>query len=103
MDRRNFISKAATCLGLFTILPPATTYKRIWKAVFKQDSIGILKLPLNGCQFMAELIYMNPPRRFVLNQFGKWIELVGDKESEIDEQTLIDHVILNPDYKNPYA
>lgn len=100
MDRRNFITKAAMGLGLFTILPPAATYKRIWWAIPKQNSYT-LNFQVNG--YPAELIYMNPPRRFVLNQFGKWIELVGDKESEIDEQTLINNVILNPDYKKPYA
>ena len=32
MNRRNFLSSLAKGIGLFTILPPSTTYSRIWKA-----------------------------------------------------------------------
>lgn len=32
MNRRNFFSTLATAVAGFTILPPATTYTRIWKA-----------------------------------------------------------------------
>lgn len=33
MNRRNFI----TSLGLFTVLPSASTYKRIWKEIAKTE------------------------------------------------------------------
>ena len=32
MNRRNFLSNLAKAVGCFTILPPATTYERVWKA-----------------------------------------------------------------------
>jgi hypothetical protein len=32
MTRRNFFSSLLKGIGLFTILPPAQTYERIWKA-----------------------------------------------------------------------
>ncbi len=32
MNRRNFLSNIVKAAGLFTILPPSTTYERIWKA-----------------------------------------------------------------------
>ena len=35
MNRRNFLSNLAKSVGLFTILPPATTYSRIWKATIR--------------------------------------------------------------------
>ena len=35
MNRRNFLSSLVKAAGLFTILPPASTYDRIWKATPK--------------------------------------------------------------------
>ena len=32
MNRRSFLSNLVKAAGLFTILPPASTYDRIWKA-----------------------------------------------------------------------
>jgi hypothetical protein len=31
MNRRHFLSSLATAVAGFTILPPATTYQRVWK------------------------------------------------------------------------
>jgi len=32
MNRRSFLSSIATAVAGFTVLPPATTYDRVWKA-----------------------------------------------------------------------
>lgn len=36
MNRRSFFAKLAVAAAGFTILPPATTYDRIWKPVSKK-------------------------------------------------------------------
>ena len=40
MNRRNFLSSLVKGIGLFTILPPSTTYSRIWKATVNPDWIN---------------------------------------------------------------
>lgn len=38
MNRRNFLGNSALALFGFTVLPPATTYSRIWRANVKIDT-----------------------------------------------------------------
>lgn len=49
MNRRNFLSTLGAAVTGFTILPPATTYSRIWKATYRPSSVGIWE-QLQACQ-----------------------------------------------------
>lgn len=62
MDRRDFIGAALKGIGLFTILPAATTYNRIWKPR-KSDKLYIATYDFSKA---------NP---------GRWIEVFMDIDS----------------------
>jgi hypothetical protein len=46
MNRRNFLKNSALALFGFTVLPPAETYQRIWKAQ-RQPVIAELTIVIN--------------------------------------------------------
>ena len=51
MDRRNFIGGMLAAFAGFTILPPATTYGRIWRAAKPEVIHNAAKLLLRGPPF----------------------------------------------------
>lgn len=44
MNRRSFFKSALTAVAGFTILPPATTYSRIWKPCWVSRDVGLRNL-----------------------------------------------------------
>lgn len=44
MNRRNFFNTLASAVAGFTVLPPATTYSRIWRATMKLEPWGTQQL-----------------------------------------------------------
>lgn len=64
MNRRSFIGNLAGALAGFAVLPPATTYERIWRAtrpvsVVHYANIGGVYRLLNACSDTA-LVEMQP-------------------------------------------
>lgn len=39
MNRRSFLGKIGAAVAGFTVLPPATTYDRIWKATLARNTL----------------------------------------------------------------
>jgi len=52
MNRRSFFSTLIKGVGVFSILPPAETYSRIWKAT--REPVGIFEM-LATCQTVDNL------------------------------------------------
>lgn len=58
MNRRHFLRSIAGAVAGFTILPPATTYSRIWKATrpvlkYRTTLIGVWEM-LQSCEPMSD-------------------------------------------------
>lgn len=54
MTRRGFFKTLAAATAGFTILPPATTYQRIWKAMRPSLGCTFYELPFNPREFMGK-------------------------------------------------
>jgi len=64
MNRRNFLKNSALALFGFSVLPPAETYQRIWKATRKPV---IAKYAYNPADYQGEWVF----KRFVCSpDFG---------------------------------
>lgn len=57
MNRRDFIGTALKGIGLFTILPAATTYTRLWKAISPK-----IPMPAIGVEYTYCLSVKLPPK-----------------------------------------
>lgn len=69
MNRRSFFSKLAVAAAGFTILPPATTYERIWKPTQKIITFPKGKWIVNPewetARYAMEFIWHDQPPDFV--------------------------------------
>jgi len=85
MNRRSFFKTLATAAAGFTILPPATTYERVWKAQAKwlivnpewvdapfETQIFDPKNFLGEWSFQVSNI---PVRRYRMDKSGKFTEI----------------------------
>lgn len=58
MNRRRFIGNFAAALAGFAVLPPATTYGRVWRAtrqvpIYHYANCGVYEL-LKACEMVVE-------------------------------------------------
>ena len=83
-SRRSFFSTLATAVAGFTILPPATTYARIWKAtrppIINPDWVNAeyeMKFIFDPRALHSQWSFETPPLRFTLdsNQQFQFIPL----------------------------
>lgn len=95
MDRREFITRTATGLGLFTILPAATTYTRLWKAVFTIKTIPVINR--NRDDVLEHFLYSDPPKRYICNAQGQWVYVPPNLTYYFFRHKFVPITLQNPD------
>ena len=61
MNRRSFFKTLAAATAGFTILPPATTYQRIWKAQTQIVNPEYVNAHFDPIQYIGDWKWLNDP------------------------------------------
>ncbi len=77
MNRRNFLSSITKAAFGFTILPPSTTYERIWKATRIIPNPDWIKAEYK-IEFISSVDFLQSPEVFKENykNFGARIQII---------------------------
>ena len=83
MNRRSFLRNSALALFGFTVLPPAETYQRVWRAMRPEPEIYacIMDPPSPEYMLFSKMtVFENPSNELVIENFS--ISEVMDKVYE---------------------
>jgi len=95
MNRRSFLRNSALALFGFTVLPPAETYQRVWRAEYR----CIMEMPNPTTTMYSELVTVmveNPERMLVIENFS--IPEVMDKIYEIRKNHPLPEILYARSY-----
>lgn len=78
MNRRNFFSTLVKGVGVFSILPPAETYSRIWKAYREVEVYELQYATVPWADLQVAFYALVRKRNQMINEQGLFLPVILD-------------------------